>query len=148
MPDYVFSCVVDDSAYHQMLSTCALDFPVLSALYKGFVFNDWLRKAISVFHNPKIAGVKIVDFVHSICLAFRNDVWLVCAKHCVFMKKNGLISVDGLISISVSGLASGFSAGVIKLLGIAEAFGVCFGFHKSCLFFLGINDLVSVNISA
>ncbi|KAG9293967.1 hypothetical protein G9A89_019305 [Geosiphon pyriformis] len=169
--DHVFSCVVNDSAccqvlescmsswrvlsglslpslgVLQLLSTCALNFLVFSALYKGFVFNSWLWEAISVFHDPKITCIRISDFVQSICLAFRNNIWLVRAKHRAFMEKNGLISVNGSILILVSGLVSGFSAGVIKLLGIAEAFGVYFGFCKSCSFFSGIGDLVSVNIS-
>ncbi|KAG9307152.1 hypothetical protein G9A89_016980 [Geosiphon pyriformis] len=38
-----------------------------------------------------------------------------------------------LSSRLVAGLASGLSAGVVKLLGIANAFGVCFGFCKSLL---------------
>ncbi|KAG9285363.1 hypothetical protein G9A89_010838 [Geosiphon pyriformis] len=129
--NHVFSYVINDSAHHQvlescmsswkvlsgfslfsssvlqLLSTCALDFPVSSALYKSFVFNGWLWEAISVFYNPKVAGIKIADFIQSICLAFRNDIWLVCVKHCVFMEKNDLILVDGLIPISVSGLVSG-----------------------------------------
>ncbi|KAG9307162.1 hypothetical protein G9A89_016990 [Geosiphon pyriformis] len=169
--NHVFSCVVDDSArcqvlescmsswrvlsglslpflgVLQLLSICALNFPVFSALYKSFVFNKWLREAISIFHDPKVASIKISDFVRSICFAFRNDIWLVCAKYHAFMEKNGLIPVDGSISILVSGLVLVLSAGVIKLLGIAEAFGVHFGFHKSCLFFSGIDDPVSVNIS-
>ncbi|KAG9298396.1 hypothetical protein G9A89_000395 [Geosiphon pyriformis] len=132
----------------QMLSTCASDFPVSTALYKGFVFNECLWEAISIFYDSKVAGVKIANFVHFICFAFRNNIWLVHAKHCIFMKKNGLIPVDGSISVLVSGLASGFLAGVIELLGIAKAFGVRFGFHKFCLFFSGISDPVSVNISA
>ncbi|KAG9291034.1 hypothetical protein G9A89_012906 [Geosiphon pyriformis] len=136
--NHVFFCVVDDSACYQVLESSAVNLCFglsgSSTLYKGFVFNEWLREAISVFHDPKVAGVKIADFVRSICLAFRNDIWLVCAKHHAFMKKNGLIPVDGLISISVSGLVL--------------AFGIHFGFCKSCAFFSGIDDLVSVNINA
>ncbi|KAG9290185.1 hypothetical protein G9A89_022161 [Geosiphon pyriformis] len=162
--NHVFFYMVDDSACHQilescmslwrvlfglslpslgvlqLLSTCALDFPLFSALYKSF-------EAIFIFHDPKVAGVKIANFVQSICLAFRNDIWLVCAKHHIFMEKNSLIPVDSSIFILVSGLVSGFLAGIIKLLGIAKAFGVCFGFCKSCSFFSGIGNLVSVNIS-
>ncbi|KAG9297924.1 hypothetical protein G9A89_018752 [Geosiphon pyriformis] len=123
----------------QLMSTCVLDLLVSLALYKGF-------ETVIVFHDPKIAGVKITDFVHSICSTFRNNIWLVCAKYRAFMEKNGLISVDGLFVIPVSGLVSKFSAGVVKLLGVTEAFGILFGFHKSCLFFSGIGDLVSVNI--
>ncbi|KAG9294055.1 hypothetical protein G9A89_004923 [Geosiphon pyriformis] len=112
---HVFSCVIDDSARRwilescmsswkaisgfslsssnvlQLLLTCASDFLVSSALYKGFVFSGWFREA-------------------------------------------------------VSGLVLRFSGGVIKLLGIAEAFGVRFGFCKSCLFFSAIGDSISVNI--
>ncbi|KAG9290584.1 hypothetical protein G9A89_020954 [Geosiphon pyriformis] len=157
MSDHVFSCVVDDSARHQvlescifswemlsglslfslgilqLLSTCALDFLVFLALYKGFVFNGWLWEVISIFPDSKVVGVKIADFVQSICLAFRNNIWLVHAKYWVFMEKNDLIPADGSITILVSGLVSGFSAGVIKLLVL-------------CVF-LGIGNLVSVNIS-
>ncbi|KAG9285571.1 hypothetical protein G9A89_006560 [Geosiphon pyriformis] len=168
--DHVFSCVVDDLACHQVLESCmfswkslsglffsssvvlqlmlscALDLLVSLAFYKSFVFNGWLQKAVTVFHDPKIAGVKITDFMHSICSTFRNNIWLVCAKHYAFMEKNGLIPVDGSFVIPVSGLVSRFSAGVVKLFGITEAFGVLFGFCKSCSFFSDIGDLVSVNI--
>ncbi|KAG9286622.1 hypothetical protein G9A89_005390 [Geosiphon pyriformis] len=64
------------------------------------------------------------------------------------MEKNGLIPVDGSVPVSFSGLALRFSDGVIKLLGVTEAFGVRFGFRKSCSFFSGIGDPVSVNIIA
>ncbi|KAG9299580.1 hypothetical protein G9A89_020751 [Geosiphon pyriformis] len=140
--DHMFSCVVDDSAYYQCIATAVdlcFEFSGFSAFYKGFVFNNWLQEAISIFHDSKVAGVKISDFV--------NDIWLVYAKHHAFMEKNSLILVDGSILILVSGLVLGFLAGVIKLLGIAEAFGVRFGFCKSCSFFSGIGDPVSVNIS-
>ncbi|KAG9294989.1 hypothetical protein G9A89_017783 [Geosiphon pyriformis] len=126
--DHVFSCVIA--------------FWALSSLF-GCVAID---KAVTVFHDPKIAGVKITDFVYSICSAFKNNIWLVRTKHHAFMEKNGLIPVDGSFVIPVSGLVSRLSAGVVKLLGITEAFGILFGFHKSCSFFSGIGDLVSVNI--
>ncbi|KAG9299065.1 hypothetical protein G9A89_020378 [Geosiphon pyriformis] len=104
------------------------DLHMATAFYKGFVFNGWLQEAVTVFHNPKIAGVKITDFVHSICSAFRNNIWLICAKHCAIMEKNGLIPVDGSFVIPVSGLVLKFSTGVVKLLGVTEVFGVLFGF--------------------
>ncbi|KAG9304397.1 hypothetical protein G9A89_019959 [Geosiphon pyriformis] len=168
--DHVFSCIIDDLAHRQvlescmsswkaisglsisssnvlqLLSTCASDFLVSLALYKGFVFRGWFREAVSIFHDPKITDVKITDFVCFFCVTFRNNIWLVRAKHCAYMEKNDLIPVDGSIPVSVSGLVSRFSDGVIKLLGIAKAFGVRFGFHKSCSFFSGIGDSVSVNI--
>ncbi|KAG9285951.1 hypothetical protein G9A89_002371 [Geosiphon pyriformis] len=48
---------------------------------------------------------------------------------------------------SVSGLTLHLFAGVIDLLGINEAFGVHFGFHKSCMFFSSIGNSVSVYIA-
>ncbi|KAG9298157.1 hypothetical protein G9A89_000034 [Geosiphon pyriformis] len=130
----------------QLISTCALDLLVSLALYKNFVFNGWLQKAVTVFHDSKVAGVKITDFMHSLCSAFRNNIWLVCTKHRAFIEKNGLISVDKFILIPVFGLVSRLLPGVIKLLGVTKAFGVLFGFRKSCLFFSDIGNIVSVNI--
>ncbi|KAG9284989.1 hypothetical protein G9A89_009799 [Geosiphon pyriformis] len=161
--NHMFSCIIDDVARRQVLEscmsswmvlsgffllsssilqlllTCASDFLVFSALCKGF-------ETVSIFCDPKIAGVKAADFVHSICIAFRDDIWLVCVKHRTYIEKNGLIPVDGSVPISLSGLASRFLDGVVKLLGVTEAFGVYFGFCKSCSFFSGIGDPVSVNI--
>ncbi|KAG9302305.1 hypothetical protein G9A89_008796 [Geosiphon pyriformis] len=117
------------------------------AFCKGFVFNDWFCEAVSVFRDPKIAGLEVVKFVHSLGLAFKDDVWMVCAKHCAYIEKAKLIPLDGSTSVSVSGLVSGFSAGVVKLLGITETVGVHFSFHKPCLFFSGVDSLVSVCIS-
>ncbi|KAG9294041.1 hypothetical protein G9A89_021209 [Geosiphon pyriformis] len=156
--NHVFFCKIDDSAvsgfFHsflgilQLLSLCVFDSFLFMALYKSFVFNDWFCEVVTIFHDPKVADLEIVKFVHSLSLAFRSDIWSVCAKHCAYIEKNELIPLDGLVLISVSGLASGLSAKVVKLLGIADSFGVHFGFHKSCLFFSGISDLVSVYIAA
>ncbi|KAG9290523.1 hypothetical protein G9A89_002498 [Geosiphon pyriformis] len=48
----------------------------------------------------------------------------------------------------VSGPLSLLSDGVIKLLGIAEAHGVSFGFRKLCSFFSGTDSVVSVKIGS
>ncbi|KAG9298400.1 hypothetical protein G9A89_000399 [Geosiphon pyriformis] len=53
----------------------------MAALCKRFVFKEWLREAISVFEDAKLAGQKVVKFVHNLCLAFKDEVWLICAKH-------------------------------------------------------------------
>ncbi|KAG9291304.1 hypothetical protein G9A89_021806 [Geosiphon pyriformis] len=159
--DHVFSCSVNSSAHcHilnsgmsswkelsgfsfssscvlQLLLTCASDFSVFS-----------FSEAVSVFHNPKVAGARVTDFAHSICLAFRNDIWLVHTKHCVFMEKYDLIFKDGSVYTSASSSVLVFSAGVVKLLGISETFGVCFGFRKLCSFFSGLNSSVFVVITA
>ncbi|KAG9304673.1 hypothetical protein G9A89_021453 [Geosiphon pyriformis] len=114
----------------QLLSFSISDSSVSMAFFKGFVFNKWFCETVSIFHNPKIAVLKIVKFVHSLGLAFRED-------HRAYMEKNGLILLDGSAIISV-----------VRLLGITNALGVYFGFHKSCLFFSGIGESVSVHIAA
>ncbi|KAG9296989.1 hypothetical protein G9A89_008575 [Geosiphon pyriformis] len=133
--DHVFSCKVDKSACcllldSHLLSFCTFGFSVFMALFKSFVFDSWFHKAVYVFHNSKIAGLEIVKFVCSFSMAFRDNIWLVYAKHHAYIEKHG------------------FSAGVVKLLGVINAFGVCFGFHKSCSFFSGLSSLVSVYIAA
>ncbi|KAG9298030.1 hypothetical protein G9A89_018858 [Geosiphon pyriformis] len=135
-----FSCIL------QLLLICVSDVAVDLALYKGFVFNDWYYESVSVFRDPKIVTLKIVGFVREFCLAFRENIWLVHAKHQAFMDKNRLISHDNSIPTSISGLSTSFSAGVVRLLGIAEAFGVGFEFYSLCSFFSGIGDLISVHI--
>ncbi|KAG9299611.1 hypothetical protein G9A89_020782 [Geosiphon pyriformis] len=57
-----------------------------------------------------------------------------------------LIPCDNSISALVPGLPAVLSAGMVRLLGVIEAFGVSFGFCKSRLFFSGIGNLVSVKI--
>ncbi|KAG9305317.1 hypothetical protein G9A89_007812 [Geosiphon pyriformis] len=137
--DHVFS--------YKLLSSSVSDSSVSMALFKGFVFNGWFSEAVSVFHDPKIAVLEIVKFVRSLGLAFRKDVWLIHAKHHAYMEKNRLIPLDGSTIVSVHGLASRFSAGVVRLLGITSALGVHFGFRKACLFFSGIGELVLVHIA-
>ncbi|KAG9285160.1 hypothetical protein G9A89_004375 [Geosiphon pyriformis] len=61
----------------ELLSSCVSDFSVSIALYKGFVFNGWFREAVSIFYDPKVAGLEIVKFVRSFGLAFRDNIWLV-----------------------------------------------------------------------
>ncbi|KAG9284216.1 hypothetical protein G9A89_003840 [Geosiphon pyriformis] len=140
--------VWSSSCVSQLLSTCVADAVVNTALCKGFVFSSWFCKSVSVFKDSKVATLVIVDFVRAFCFSFQDDIWLVCAKHWAFMEKNGLILHDGSVPVSVFGSTLLFSPGVVRLLGIAEAFGVGFGFHKSCLFFSDIDNVVSVHIGA
>ncbi|KAG9289900.1 hypothetical protein G9A89_010206 [Geosiphon pyriformis] len=170
--DHVFSCEIDDSAWHrlldshintwktlsgssvfsscllQLLSFCVSGSLVSMALHKSFVFDNWFCKAVSIFYSSKVACLKVIDFTCSFGLTFRDEIWLVHAKHHAYMKKHRLISLDGLSPTLVSGLTSRFFADVIDLLGIDEAFGVHFGFRKSCMFFSSIGNLVSVYIAA
>ncbi|KAG9288372.1 hypothetical protein G9A89_021403 [Geosiphon pyriformis] len=132
----------------QLLFTCVADAAVGTTLCKGFIFGGWFCKSVLVFKDSKIATSVIVDFVHAFCLSFWNNIWLVHAKHWAFMEKNRLIPHDDSVPVSVSGSTLLFSPGVVKLLGIAEVFGVGFEFYKFCLFFSGIGDVVSIHIGA
>ncbi|KAG9294085.1 hypothetical protein G9A89_015495 [Geosiphon pyriformis] len=138
---------LSSSGILQLLSSCVSDSSVSMALFKGFVFNGWFREAVCIFHDPKIAVLEIVKFVCTLGFAFRKGVWSVRAKHRAYIEKNGLIPLDGSAVISVHGLTSRFSAGVVRLLGITNALGVHFGFRKSCLFFLSLGNSVLVHIA-
>ncbi|KAG9286648.1 hypothetical protein G9A89_012198 [Geosiphon pyriformis] len=130
----------------QALASCVFEVGVGVALCKSFVFDEWFHESVSVFKDSKEDAKRIVSFVRKFCLAFRDDVWLVWTRHQAFMEKHGLILCDGSAPASVSGLLKVFSAGVVRLLRVAEAFGVGFGFRKFCPFFSGIGDPVSVHI--
>ncbi|KAG9301746.1 hypothetical protein G9A89_003292 [Geosiphon pyriformis] len=169
--DHVFSCEVDDSArcrlldshmdtwktlsgssvsfscLLQLLSSCVLGSLVSMALHKGFVFDNWFCEAVSVFHSPKMACLKVVNFTCFLGLAFRDEIWLVCAKHRAYMKKHGLILLNDSSPTLVSSLTSHLFTDVIDLLGINKAFGVYFGFRKSYMFFSSIGNSVSVYIA-
>ncbi|KAG9307731.1 hypothetical protein G9A89_023296 [Geosiphon pyriformis] len=168
--DHVFTCIFDMAVHAHLLdfhaaiwkslsglawsSSCVMQLmlpgasngAVFTALCKGVVFNGWFLKAVSIFGDSKIAGHLVVDFVQDFCLAFRDKIWLVHVKHRTLMKKNELIPKDGSMSVSVFELSTTFFAGVVKLLGISEAFGVSSGLCKTCLFFSGIGNLTSVHI--
>ncbi|KAG9288806.1 hypothetical protein G9A89_023103 [Geosiphon pyriformis] len=134
------SCVL------QALTSCVSEVGVGVALCKSFVFDEWFRESVLVFKDSKEGAKRVVSFVREFCLTFWDDVWLVRARHRAFMEKHGLISHNGSTPASVFGLPMVFSAGVVRLLRVAKAFGVGFGLRKFCPFFLGIGDLVSVHI--
>ncbi|KAG9286655.1 hypothetical protein G9A89_012205 [Geosiphon pyriformis] len=140
--DHVFSCAVEHACSYlkSTLSLCSLAFLTLCCV-RHF-------EVVSVFRNSKIACQRVVEFVWNFCLAFRNEVWLVRASHHALMEKRGLILRDDSVSGLMCGLSLLFSIEVIKMLGIAEAFGISFGFCAPCLFFLGIGDSVLVIIDA
>ncbi|KAG9295586.1 hypothetical protein G9A89_003889 [Geosiphon pyriformis] len=113
----------------QLLASCFSNATISTTLYKGFVFDNWYHKFLLVFKDAEVAALNIVCFVS-------------------FMERNRLIPHDGSIPALVPGLPTVLSANVIRLLGVIEAFGVGFGFCKSCLFFSDIGNFVSVKIGA
>ncbi|KAG9291100.1 hypothetical protein G9A89_012972 [Geosiphon pyriformis] len=155
--DHVFSCPFDAADHVWLMNThasawellfdCAVNVDICAALCKSFVFSEWFDKSVSVFKDPKVASLNIVNFVCELCVAFQEGFWLVRAKHQAFMKKNGLIPRDSSIPILVSGFPSMLSAGVVRLLGITNAHSISFGLCKSRQFLLGISNVVSVYIN-
>ncbi|KAG9296511.1 hypothetical protein G9A89_015103 [Geosiphon pyriformis] len=119
-----FSCVL------QLLSIHFSDVIVDTALCKNFVFCEWYHESVSIFKNPKVAAQNIVAFVYDFS----------------FMEKSGLMPHDSSVSLAIFGFFSVLSAGVVRLLGITDAFGIGFGYRRHCLFFLGIGDKASVHI--
>ncbi|KAG9297556.1 hypothetical protein G9A89_007631 [Geosiphon pyriformis] len=144
--DHMFTCISDMTVYARLLDSHA-------AIWKSLSGLAWSSSCVMQLMSPDasngvVAGRLVVEFVWDFCLAFRDKVWLVRAKHRTLIEKNGLIPKDGFIPVSVSGLSTTFSADVVKLLGISEAFGISSGLHKTCLFFSGIGNLASVHIGA
>ncbi|KAG9286417.1 hypothetical protein G9A89_014583 [Geosiphon pyriformis] len=127
------------SCVSQLLSTCTSDIVTGAALCKSF-------ESVSTFKGSKVAITNVVNFVRDFCIAFQNDIWLVHVKHHAVIERNGLIPHDGFISVFVSGFSEQLLSGIVRLLGVAEAFGVGFGFCKSYLFFSGTCDEVLVHI--
>ncbi|KAG9305543.1 hypothetical protein G9A89_003606 [Geosiphon pyriformis] len=113
------SCVL------QLLSTHFFDVIVSTALYKGFVFCKWYCESVFIFKDSKVAAQNIVAFVCDFS----------------FMEKNELILHDGSVPTAVFGFFSVLSAGIVRLLSIADAFGVGFGYRRHCLFFSEIRLL-------
>ncbi|KAG9296618.1 hypothetical protein G9A89_002889 [Geosiphon pyriformis] len=95
-----------------------------------------------------MAVVNVVNFVCEFCLTFCDNIWLVCVKHRAIMEKNKLILHDSSILVAVSGFSTWLSAGVIRLLDVANILGIGFGYRKHCLFYADVGDMASVHISA
>ncbi|KAG9304448.1 hypothetical protein G9A89_020010 [Geosiphon pyriformis] len=128
--DHVFSCssntdscanLLDTyAAAWKLLSTCISDVTVSMALCKGFVFSNWYCESVSVYKDPKVTVVNVVNF---------------------------LIPHHNSIPVTISGFSAQLLAGVIRLLGVADALSISFGYHKCCLFYVGVGDMASVHIS-
>ncbi|KAG9306190.1 hypothetical protein G9A89_016094 [Geosiphon pyriformis] len=157
--DHFFVCIFDSNAHesifrfylakwHCVLFLCTSDNMLYTIMSKDFVFKNWVQEALSTLGDVKVAGRFIVNFVRELGAAYHIDIWVVRAKYRALMEKGSLISLDGSVYSVTYGLLYMFSAGMIRLLGIAEAVGVCFGFCKHCCFFSGIGGMISVLIDS
>ncbi|KAG9307175.1 hypothetical protein G9A89_017003 [Geosiphon pyriformis] len=135
------------SQISQMLSLCISDDELYTTLNKDFLFRDWYLKAVSVLNNTKLVSRVIINFVWNFGAAHHADIWLVKAKYRVFMEKSGLVPHDGSVLPVTWSLLSLFLARVVRLLGVIEVLGVCFGFCKLCCFFSDFDRIVSVIIN-
>ncbi|KAG9285756.1 hypothetical protein G9A89_013181 [Geosiphon pyriformis] len=117
-----------------LLFTCISNVVVGTALCKGFVFKKWYHESVAVFKDYKVVAQNIMVFVCEFCLVFHNNVWLVHAKHQTVIEKGDMILRDDSVPVSIFGLFLVLLASIVKLLSIADAFGV--------------GDIVSVHISA
>ncbi|KAG9293043.1 hypothetical protein G9A89_016405, partial [Geosiphon pyriformis] len=115
------SDVFNKTLVSDVLSLCASDDVLYTTVSKNFLFKKWFLEVLSIFDDVKSAGDFIVNFVWSLNAAYHAEIWLVRTKYRAFMKRSGLISCDVFAFSVVRGLSCLFLAGVIKLLGIAEA---------------------------
>ncbi|KAG9303022.1 hypothetical protein G9A89_006239 [Geosiphon pyriformis] len=123
---------VSGNSRHFLLYTCASNVDISVALCKGFVFRDWFNESVAILKDPKAVSICIVNFVCKLCAMFCEEVWLVHTKYRVFIEKKRLIPSNSSILSLVSGLSSRLFAGVVRLLNVADACGIGFGFRKSC----------------
>ncbi|KAG9304588.1 hypothetical protein G9A89_020152 [Geosiphon pyriformis] len=105
---------------------------------------------VKVKEHSEVSNNKYAD-VLTRAAAFSDWHLLHMIKKC-FLRAGGIIVSGGLIQydssmpVLVSGLPVVLLAGVVRLLGVADVFGISFEFYKSCLFFLNTGDIVSVHI--
>ncbi|KAG9293135.1 hypothetical protein G9A89_001762 [Geosiphon pyriformis] len=134
------------------LSLCLYNrfYPSVLCLYCGNV------KVSDHVFSCKIDESRVSGFFHSssgvlqllLFCVFDIPVFMALCKSFIF---NGWFyeTVFVFCDPKITGLEIvRFSAEVIKLLSVTDAFGIQFGFHKFCLFFLGIDDPVLVYIAA
>ncbi|KAG9291040.1 hypothetical protein G9A89_012912 [Geosiphon pyriformis] len=156
--DHFFVCTFDFDAHKNILMSYLAKWYCVSGLNSplsrilqvlSLCVSDnvlYTTEAMSILDDAKTVRKFIVDFVWELGAAYHIDIWLVKAKYKALMEKNSLIPLDGSVYSVTYGLSCMFSAGVIRLFGIAEALGVCFGFCKHCCFFSGVDSMISVQI--
>ncbi|KAG9295439.1 hypothetical protein G9A89_013468 [Geosiphon pyriformis] len=136
--DHVFSCPQDAVGRAHLSGTHASAWEAFSGLSCSF----------SCVLQALASCVSEVEIGVALCKGFVFDKWFY-ESVLVFNDSNeGTKRIVGFVftPVSVSGLSKVFLAGVVRLLGVAKAFGVGFGFRRFCLFFSGIGNLVFVHI--
>ncbi|KAG9300408.1 hypothetical protein G9A89_010032 [Geosiphon pyriformis] len=116
---------ISSSLVLQTLCSSKMDVSLHMALCKSFVLREWFYGAFAVFDWPKNVVSKLVTFVHDL---------------------SGLVCDDSSPPLAICGLPTALLDSVIRLLGIAEAFGISFEIRMHCLFYSGISDNITVMI--
>ncbi|KAG9305285.1 hypothetical protein G9A89_007780 [Geosiphon pyriformis] len=171
LPDYAFSCAQDVdiwkvvlfktsafwafsvgtyclplSAVSQVLDLCHSDVGLYSMICKGLVLREWCKEAMEVFDEKKRAVNFVVNLVGRLVKSHHSKVWLLRSEFRVHMKKAGLVGDDGVLSGLLCCADFVLSDSMVRFLGVLEFFAVSFGYHRSCLFFSGLNSSPHVNI--
>ncbi|KAG9297025.1 hypothetical protein G9A89_008611 [Geosiphon pyriformis] len=136
--DHTFSCLSNNNARKELLSTAALDWADLlgvcaddsvvfcslgmvavsvelyTALAKGFVLKSWINDMCCWLGADFDGGALVVRFVQHFIENHHSSIWLPAAKLRVYYKKHNLLSRDGFSIPSVSDLSSLWSSDVIR----------------------------------
>ncbi|KAG9296155.1 hypothetical protein G9A89_014747 [Geosiphon pyriformis] len=165
---------VNKNAVANLLLETASSIDLFTALAKSFVLKSWMVDTLGHLNADSSEGALIVNFIYHFAENYRSAIWLPAAKLKSYYEKYNFLPCDGSSISLVSDLSSLWSAGTIRdfrfRLGIYVCFGLylcltrsdfgflcdvpvvknldIFGFRKSCLFFSGIEDMVSVHIDA
>ncbi|KAG9305255.1 hypothetical protein G9A89_001517 [Geosiphon pyriformis] len=126
---HVFSCSFNANGHAQLLDTHAVVWGVCSSLAH---FSSGVLQLMSTC---------VSDISVSTAL-YKGFVFKDWFHESVFVFKNSRIAGQNIVAFVW------LSFGVTRLLGVAKVIGVGFGFRKSCLFFSGIGNEVSVHIGA
>ncbi|KAG9295901.1 hypothetical protein G9A89_006640 [Geosiphon pyriformis] len=135
--DHIFSCPFNAAGCAQLFVAHVLAWEIHSGLVQS-------SSCVFQLLSTCIADAAVNT---ALCKGFVFGGWYQESLS-AFMEKNGLISCDGSIPVPVSSFSIVFSPGMIRLLDIADAISIGFGFHKPCLFFSDICDIVSIYIGA
>ncbi|KAG9306962.1 hypothetical protein G9A89_000876 [Geosiphon pyriformis] len=132
--DHAFICPVDVLVHLEIIfsyvglwKSLVSNVSVYAIICKGFIFRDWIGKAVSIFGNKKKALLIVVDFVQHFAEDYHVCLWLLRSRFRANMEKNGQVCDTGEVFILVHGLSRLLSDGIVHLLGIVKSFAVSFG---------------------
>ncbi|KAG9303820.1 hypothetical protein G9A89_018717 [Geosiphon pyriformis] len=133
-------------ADNKSLASSVFDGGLYTFLCKGFMSEDWLAEAKASFVNTKLAMSNLVEFVWSMVVGHRKQIWVPNSKLQAEIEYCKSLCADGSLCNIIQGLFAKVSGGVVYLLGIKKGHMTNFGLSISHLFFAGVAGEVTVNI--